>query len=69
MAFNINTKGGSDVRKVKLFIATVLLTASLSMTARAGEWKQDDAGWWYQDDDGTYPVRWFQKNRLLLVLF
>ena len=38
------------MRKVKLFITTVLLIASLSMTARAGEWKQDDAGWWYQDD-------------------
>lgn len=33
--------------KLKLFIAAALLSASLSMTALAGEWKQDNTGWWY----------------------
>lgn len=47
--------------KLKLFIAAALLSASLSMTALAGEWKQDNTGWWYQDDDGTYPVNGLKK--------
>ena len=42
------------MRKIKLFIATALLSVSLGMTALAGEWKQDQTGWWYQNDDGSY---------------
>ena len=37
----------------------VCLTATASITAFAGEWKQDktyDTLWWYQRDDGSYPV-------------
>ncbi|MDO5416170.1 MAG: hypothetical protein Q4F29_03130 [Lachnospiraceae bacterium] len=35
-------------------LAAGLMTAAMSMTAFAGEWKLDQVGWWYQNDDGTY---------------
>ena len=44
------------MKKMKVFITSVLLSSALSITALAGEWKQDDIGWWYQNDDGSYPV-------------
>ena len=49
------------MRKVLLFIASALLSASMGMTAFAGEWKQDDTGWWYQNDDGGYPTSTWQN--------
>lgn len=49
------------MRKEKLFVAASALTVAISMTAYAGEWKQDSVGWWYQNDDGSYPAnQWFQ---------
>lgn len=42
------------MKKGKLFLTTFAMAAALSMTAFAGEWKQDDTGWWYQNDDGSY---------------
>lgn len=38
----------------KLLLATIVLTATMSMTAYAGEWQKDEYGWKYQKDDGTY---------------
>lgn len=40
----------------KRIIAGVVLSMSLCMglTAYAGEWKQDEAGYWYVMDDGSY---------------
>lgn len=39
-------------------LLTIGLTAALmalaSLTAFAGEWKQNETGWWYQKDDGTW---------------
>lgn len=49
------------MKKIKLFLATLLLTLSMSITAFASEWKQDTTGWWYQNDDGTYPANGFEK--------
>lgn len=58
------------MKKTKLLFATLGVSAILSMTSFAGEWKQDNTGWWYQNDDGTYPVSsWFQDCRLEMVLF
>lgn len=34
--------------------AAGLMAATLSMTAWAGNWNQDQTGWWYQNDDGSY---------------
>ncbi len=37
------------------------LSALTSMSAFAGEWKQDERGWWWQNDDGSYPTSaWYQ---------
>lgn len=40
-----------------------IMAASMSITAWAGEWKQDTTGWWYQEDNGSYPVnQWKEIN-------
>ena len=42
------------------------LSALTSMSAFAGEWKQDYNGWWWQNDDGSYPVstwQWLDGNK------
>ena len=49
------------MRKIKLFIATAITSTVLSMTALAGEWKQDTTGWWYINDDGSYPTNQWQE--------
>ena len=36
-------------------MAVLTLTMSISNTAMAAEWKQDDVGWMYLEDDGSYP--------------
>lgn len=46
---------------MKVFITSVLLSSALSITALAGEWKQDDIGWWYQNDDGSYTTDTWQN--------
>lgn len=43
-------------KKLWLALAAGMMTLAMSMTAFAGEWKQDTAGWWYQNDDSTYPA-------------
>ena len=49
------------MKKARVLIAATILSASMSMSAFAGEWKQDSVGWWYQNDDGSYPANsWFQ---------
>ncbi|WP_270471656.1 hypothetical protein [Hungatella hathewayi] len=49
------------MKKAKLLIATLAMSAVMATTALAGEWKQDQAGWWYQNDDGNYQTnQWFQ---------
>ena len=42
------------MNKTKLLITSVILTAAMSITAFAGQWKQDSVGWWYQNDDGSF---------------
>ena len=36
----------------KTIMVAVGVSVLASMTAFAGEWKQDNVGWWYQNDDG-----------------
>jgi len=51
------------MKKLRLFIAIMAVSASMSVTAFAGQWKQDSVGWWYQNDDGSYPVNaWIQDT-------
>ncbi|ENY93451.1 hypothetical protein HMPREF1093_03527 [Hungatella hathewayi 12489931] len=42
------------MKRMKLFVATLAMSAAMATTALAGEWKQDQTGWWYQNDDGSY---------------
>lgn len=48
------------MRKTKLLLTTLAITAAMNLTAFAGEWKQDSVGWWYQNDDGSYPANGWQ---------
>lgn len=49
------------MKKVKLFIVTLAMSATIATTAWAGEWKQDNIGWWYQNDDGSYTTSTWQN--------
>lgn len=46
--------------KKSILLCTLLFTIMFSMTAFAGQWKQNDTGWWYQNDDGSYKTGWYQ---------
>lgn len=49
------------MQKIKLFLATALLTLSMGITAFAGAWQPQETGQLkYQNDDGTYPVNTWQ---------
>lgn len=51
------------MRKARLLIATLAMSAVMATTTLAGEWKQDQAGWWYQNDDGSYQSKqWLNDN-------
>ena len=45
------------MKKAKTLVVTVFFSAVISMTAFAGEWKHEPAGWWYLNDDGSYPAK------------
>ena len=49
------------MKKVRLIIAVAVLSAITSMTAVAGEWKQNNKGWWYQNEDSSYPQQRWQE--------
>lgn len=51
---------------LKIFGAAAVMTAAMSMTALAGQWRQDSAGWWWQEDDGSYARntwQWLDGNQ------
>lgn len=46
-------------------VAATVMAASMSLTAFAGSWQKNAAGWWWQNDDGSYPVscwQWLDGN-------
>lgn len=49
------------MKKLRLLITTIALSTIMSVTALAGEWKQDTVGWWYQNDNGSYPSNSWQE--------
>lgn len=49
------------MRKRVLVLAALALSSMMSISAYAGEWKQDNTGWWYQNDDGSYPANTWQE--------
>lgn len=49
------------MKKIKLLIATLVITTLTTFPAFA-DWKQESDGrWWYQNDDGSYPVNQWQE--------
>lgn len=49
------------MKKGKVLLVTLFLSASMSFTAFAGEWKQESSKWWYQNDDGGYTTNGWQE--------
>lgn len=51
------------MKKIKVIISAIVLSASLCFTAFAGEWKSDNNGWKYQNDNGSYAENsWKEIN-------
>ena len=51
---------------LKAFGLAAGLTLTMSVTAFAGQWREDAAGWWWQEDDGSYAVsswQWLDGNQ------
>lgn len=46
-----------------IIVFALAFTVMFSLTAYAGEWKQDDTGWWYQNDDGSYIANDWLKDK------
>lgn len=52
-------------RMVIGFITGAAVCCLISLSAYAGQWKQDDGGWWYQNEDGSYPAaewKWIDSD-------
>ena len=49
------------MKKIMIFMATAILSVTMGMTAFAGEWKHEPAGWWYLNDNGGYPANCWQE--------
>ena len=52
-------------KKLVAGILAIALTLGFSITALAGQWKQDVVGWWYDNGNGTYPAnqwQWIDNN-------
>lgn len=41
-------------------VITSLFIIGGTITANAGQWKQNDTGWWYQNTDGSYLTSGWQ---------
>ena len=49
------------MKKSKLFVTTLCMSALMCMTSFAGQWQQGNTGYWYQNDDGSYPAnQWME---------
>ena len=66
----IRDKSAAGRKKYRMMVIAVLLaTVALSMSAFAGQWRQDDTGWWYQNEDGTYVKKRMVLDRRKMLLF
>lgn len=57
------------MRIFKLLITSVILITTMSFSAFAGQWKQDNIGYWYQNDDNSYPKNTWQAIDKKLYFF
>lgn len=54
------------MKKVKLALAALTLSAVMVFPAYAGEWKQEGTNWKYQNDDGSFATstwQWIDGNK------
>lgn len=52
-------------KKLLTIAAAAIMMVSMAMTAFAGQWQKNDAGWWWQRTDGSYPAstwKWIDGN-------
>ena len=49
------------MKKIGFVLAASVAIIATSITAYAGQWKQDSTGRWYQNDDGSYPMNQWQE--------
>ena len=52
--------------KIILLLVACGITVAMSITAFAGQWRQDTEGWWYDFGDGTWPANqwvWIDGNQ------
>ncbi len=50
----------------RILLTAAALTAALPITAAAGTWEREPAGWWWKEEDGSYPAgewRWLDGNQ------
>lgn len=50
---------------IAVLAAAGCMALAMSVTAFAGQWKEDSKGWWYDNEDGTYPAscgKWIDGN-------
>ncbi|WP_143321620.1 hypothetical protein [Clostridium sp. HBUAS56010] len=50
------------MKKLYVFLASSILSCVLSITAFAGEWKQDNSGWKYYNDNSYIENSWKEIN-------
>ena len=48
------------MKKAAALITSLIIAGSLSLTAFAGQWQEDENGRWYQNDDGSWPAGTWQ---------
>lgn len=51
------------MRKAKLILTVLAMSAAFSSTALAGTWQPQDNGQWkYQNDDGSFATGWIEES-------
>jgi len=48
------------MRKLKIAVLAGIFTVFCTVTALAGQWRQDAKGWWWDNGNGTYPANTWQ---------
>ena len=49
------------MRRFRLLVLTIIITAASSFTALAGQWIKDNKGWWYKYNKGWWPAAKWQE--------
>jgi len=49
------------MKKMKVFLATMVISMLSVIPVFAGEWRQSNGRWWYENEDGGYPASQWQE--------